>query len=320
MKKQCNQCNLSEHRHETRMHSLCIPTRVRFMTRDLSNSVSNDISPSDPTCHCRMMISSSTRWVPNVDETMLPHSQMARSHNLRGRGILGKKAAQSPKMVTCVAVVSRLDPRTRECILRRTRPLSLHFATFLLSTTPDLFRNNNTSFSTVHLPATHEMRGLLGSSAGSRDSKKRFVAWAAHQRSCEYLWHLEEDTMVTRPRDMLLHFQNSTADLISTTFSPPNAFYIRHCKFCQEMRIQRQVAWPALRISRTFARQLYDRAMQTDGHHEPFTQAVCDHVSCVQEELLDADIRLPRNLKEHRHDRNTNANALFVHPNKCAAS
>lgn len=211
-------------------------------------------------------------------------------------------------MTTCVAIVSRLNGKEANCIVNRTKSFSFYFVTYLLSTL-------KTNFSTYIPPAKVGMHGLYGSSAGSRDSKKRFVMWAANQVLCDYIWHFEDDTIVANPKEML-SYSNSVSDLISS-YSSLNEYYMKYCVFCRTLKIQKQIAWPALRISRKFAIQLYNLSFYKHGHHEPLTQAACQYLNCTQEELKNTSIKLLKNKHEHNRYRERNMNAMFVHPNKC---
>ena len=167
-------------------------------------------------------------------------------------------------------------------------------------------------------PATHGMRGLLGSSAGSRDSKKRFVARAARQRSCEYL----------APRGG--HHGHTPAGHVVTLSEFHRGSHFDHpgtsqCLLHSALQVLpgdadptpgRMAGPPDLAY---LCKATLRPCHANRGTSRASAQAVCDQMGCAQEELRDADIRLPA-LREHRHDRNTNARALFVHPNKCASS
>ncbi len=211
-------------------------------------------------------------------------------------------------MKTCVAIVSQLKKQHRDCVVARSRKFLHFFVTYLLSTTV-------TNFSTYLPPAHRRMQGLLGSTAASKDTKKRFVLWAAHQTSCDYVWHLEEDT-IADPQEMLT-YSNVSTDLISP-FTPLNMYWMSFCTFCKDMRITKQVSWPALRISRKFAKQLLNLSWDKHGHHEPLAEAVCKYYNCTQQYLKNSRIILPSNMKEHIHFRQDRGDAMFVHPNKCS--
>lgn len=128
----------------------------------------------------------------------------------------------------------------------------------------------------------------------SGSSKPSFVAWLAHQGDYSHAWHLEDDVFYTGAwRRIVDGARWARADVVAllsaeewTGHWAPQ--YASKCRLadgvsCQEGTNRTDVTkvwWPAVRLSRDFAKRL-SAALDggASGHHEILTGAVCDQLS-----------------------------------------
>ena len=212
---------------------------------------------------------------------------------------------------TAFVVTSRYLTPDRPCIRSRLSPLrALSRAAYVMTSD----RHPDAADDALHAPAATAMRGLHGSRSGSRDSKQRFVLWAAHSRY-SYIWHFEDDTLVDAAALSRLH-GTSDADVISAEVRESNAFHLRRCPLCNARNSTGAFAWPAIRISKRFAVYLYQLSLRERGHHEPLSFVACLVSGCQKETLRNASVILNRNRREHAMGINRDRGA-FVHPVKC---